>query len=178
MDMILLAYPQRIAVKDKKGRVPSAFLKSNYFKGLIREQMYLLHTAISDGLSTFVPTLGEVQDGNGMTPLHHACARHIADAVEITQLLLHEFPQSTTFLDNHGNPPLPSVYFTQYASRKDHHGMLPLHRLVACPNNIHVHHLQVYIEAYPAGVSTPDNYDMLPFHHACFNKTSSIEKLL
>jgi len=80
-------------------------------------------------------------------------------------------PQSTTILDYHGHPPLPSVYFTQYASQKDHDGMLPLHRLVARPNHIHVHHLQFLIKAYPEDVSTtPDNYDMLPFHHACFKQ--------
>ncbi len=187
IDMILLAYPEGLAAKDNWGRLPSAFLKGNFFKGLFHEQMYPLHKAISDGLSPVLikllleafRTLGDMQDGEGMTPLHHACARNSADSVEFILLLLPAFPKSTKILDNSGRPPLPSLFFIQYASLKGSNGMLPLHKLVACPkDDIHLYHLEFFIKAYPAGASTPDNYDMLPFHHACFNGTSSVETLL
>jgi ankyrin repeat protein len=148
--------------------------------------MYLLHKAISGGSSTYVvkllleafPTSCAAKDEKGMVPLHHACAITTVDSIDIIILMLKSCPTSSTMLDNKGTPPIPSFYFTQFASQDDKCGMLLLHRQVAYPNDININFLRFLVKVYPASVSSPYNYDMLPFHRACLNEASSTEALM
>jgi hypothetical protein len=38
--------------------------------------------------------------------------------------------------------------------------------------------MKILVDAYPESLSSPDRYDLLPFHYACLNQDSSLEVLM
>jgi hypothetical protein len=103
---------------------------------------------------------------------------HSADSIDIILLLLKANPASATVHDYNGRRATPPVHFSNFASEKDIRGMMLLHREVSCPQGSDPNTLHFLVQANPASVTSPDNFGMLPFHHACLNKASSLETLM
>jgi len=116
------------------------------------------------------------KDNNGFIPLHHVCANSDGSNMEAIKILLDAFPESCTAKDNNGKA--PSQHLKPRASERDDRGRFMLHRLAACSAGLAENTLSLLLDANSDAISSPDIYGMLPFHHACLNKESSLEVLM
>jgi ankyrin repeat protein len=146
---------------------------------------FLTHYAIIGGLSTHLvklllhaePESCRIQDSDGMVPLHHACASNAINVFDYVVALLDAgVEDSLKIQDNQGRTATQLV--TQAASITDDNGRLPLHHLASRSNNLTVKALNLLVDAYPDSITLPDKFGMLPCHHACLNKASSLELLM
>jgi hypothetical protein len=53
-----------------------------------------------------------------------------------------------------------------------------LHYLAATSNGLSEQSMKILVDAYPESLSSPDRYDLLPFHYACLNQHSLLEVLM
>lgn len=184
LDVLLSTHPDGAYTEDKHERIPSYYLKQMAIYNNCREDMLLLHKAVTGGFSINVirllleafPESCTVKDENGMIPLHHTCVMNTEESVEIALLLLDCNADCSTITDDDGRTPSPSLYMKQAVSQRDKDGMLPLHHKAA--KGLTTNSLKFLFRAYPEGISFPNNYDMLPFHFACLNTTSSLDVLM
>jgi ankyrin repeat protein len=151
---------------------------------------FLLHKACACGFSVHLiklllssfPESSSIQDDNGMTPLHHACSTAIdrPEYMDIVMILLNENHDCAIVKDDRGRTPLHLL--TEAASRTDdENGMIPLHHYAAYyspSQGFTLNFLTFLLRAYPEGASLPDTHGLLPFHHACLNRTISIDILM
>mmetsp|Transcript_10121 Transcript_10121/g.14623 ORF Transcript_10121/g.14623 Transcript_10121/m.14623 type:complete len:171 (-) Transcript_10121:38-550(-) len=153
--------------------------------------MFLLHQVIAGEFSKDLvkfflrqnPESLKLQDGNGMTPLHHACINCKSEpfsAMALVFILVHVSPESCIVKDISGRTPVQ--LFRKEASSKHANGMLAMHNLAKsakCANGsieeFDYSLLLFLFQSYPESVSMPDDSGMLPFHYAALNEACSIE---
>jgi ankyrin repeat protein len=165
--LLLEAYPESVKERDVYGMLPihyacdkiTAYTEEARFVRRIMEAYYLNDSAYCS------------KESNEVT-------LHSADSIDIILLLLKANPASATIHDYNGRRATPPVHFSNFASEKDIRGMMLLHREVSCPQGSDPNTLHFLVQANPASVTSPDNFGMLPFHHACLNKASSLETLM
>jgi len=116
----------------------------------------------------------EKSDDNGMLPLHQACKNGYS--LYLIHLLIQACPESSTVPDNDGKTPFQ--YFNETASHMDERGMTLLHRQAAHSKGLCAGGLPFLFDAYPEAIRLQDKSGLLPIHHACFNKMSSLDTLM
>jgi len=197
LNLLVEKYPESLHIKvsDKK---PSQFLRQcvNHddaddnmsFATKGKQYMFLLHRAAAGRYSVHLvkllleafPNSCMIQDSNGMVPLHHACVNALPESMDVVMVLLHAANNNNsdtilTWKDNQGRT--PSQLLQSIASQRDKNGKLILHHQ-ASKGFFTAKSLILLFRAHPASIVSPDNLDMLPFHHACLNTTSSLELLM
>jgi hypothetical protein len=184
IDMVLLTFPESIALSDRSGKSPSDLLERTIFLSECKP-LLLLQKVIYDGLSTHVvrlilkafPESCKRRDKNRMVPLHYACSTNAPHFLDYIMALIDaNHTESFTFKDNLGRTPLQLLTFK--ASSPDEKKRLPLHYLAATPNGLSEQSMKILVDAYPESLSSADKYDLLPFHYACLNQDSSLEVLM
>jgi ankyrin repeat protein len=158
LDLLVTTFPQSIHVKDNTGRTPSQLLQ--LFKVV------------------------EHMDDDDMLLLHHACCCSSFSSigeptlnVALLQLLVDAFPDSITLKDNCGRTPSQILKESGTVKKKDENRMLPLHQQAHHNICLTLNLLKLLHDAYPEGIAQTDRHGMLPFHHACLNRSISIEVL-
>lgn len=199
LNFLLEVHPRSINKKDRFNRRPSDIFKrwiciksddseddetsTNYSR---HRTKLLLHDAIITGFSIHLvkflieafPESCTVQDDNGMIPLHYACSNVALRSMDVVAALLNVYTEGSTVRDNQGRTPLQLM--KPFASVIDKNGMLPIHHQAATgsSDSFTVDSLQFLVHAYPASIMIADGHGMLPWHHACLNRNSSIDLLL
>jgi len=200
LDFLIEEYPESILVKDEIDTTPpelfmvsiEVYLEEN--PNNIQNQnehMFLLHQVIAGEFSydlvTFLieafPESCKLQDGNGMTPLHHACINCKKEGfIPIVYMLVYRSPESCVVKDNLGRT--PAQLFRKEASYKfEKRGELLMHDLERCAKSRGEFNwgefdcivLSFLVQSYPESVSMSDNNGMLPFHYAALNEASPVE---
>mmetsp|Transcript_14555 Transcript_14555/g.20814 ORF Transcript_14555/g.20814 Transcript_14555/m.20814 type:complete len:161 (+) Transcript_14555:358-840(+) len=146
--------------------------------------MIPLHLACKNRCSTHLinllvdinPESCLVEDNDGLIPLHHACAKSNGSNMGAIRILLHASPESVTVKDRKDKT--PSQYLQEAASKRSARGMLMLHIFAAGSEALTENTLSLMLDANSDAISSPDICGILPFHHACLNKTSSLEVLM
>jgi ankyrin repeat protein len=185
LNLLIQAYPESMDMQGTTvGDKPSQLLKEwAHHKG-DNEHRFLLHKAITSGFSlqlvkllleTF-PESALTQDKHGMVPLHYACSKNSVHFLDIVMLLLHACPESYSIADKYGRT--PSYLLKKGASQRDDNGMFLLHQRAASSVGFDAASFNFLFHAYPDSILIPDNNGMLPFHHACLNKASSVDTLM
>ena len=193
LDFLIEVFPESILVKDEDNITPSQVLQFSIEYYLEEngndiqnknEHMFLLHQVTAGEFSFDLfkffleafPESCKLQDGNGMTPLHHACInceheRHIS----IVFILVSQSPMSCNVKDNYGRT--PAQLFRKEASLEYENGKLAMHNLAKeTDKDGRLCSLLLFLfQSFPEGVSMPDNSGMLPFHYAALNEASSVE---
>ncbi len=126
-------------------------------------------------LETF-PESFLARDKYGMVPLHFACSKNSLHSLDIVILLLHTCPESYSIAVKNGRT--PSYLFQKVALQREENGMCLLHQHAANSEGLDADSFNVLFHAYPDSILLPDNHGMLPFHHACLNKASSVDTLM
>ncbi len=118
-----------------------------------------------------------VQDENGMTPLHHACAGSNAPGfLNYVMALVDASAESLTIQDNRGGTPLQLL--TSAACNLVEKKLFPLHRLAARSHKLCKKSLQLLADYFPESITLPDKYGIIPFQYACLNQASSVGVLM
>jgi ankyrin repeat protein len=134
-----------------------------------------LHEAVISGFSFHLiklllqafPESCVTQDASGMTPLHYACSKSAEFiSINVVMLLFDTNPVCCAIINNNGKTAFELL--SERASREDQNGMLLLHHIAASSKIFTVRSLFFLLKVYR----------MLPFHHACFNKSSSLDILM
>jgi len=205
LDFLIEKYPKSILDKDEGNLTPSElfefsieiYLEENQDNIQNKnEHMFLLHQVIAGEFSKDLvkfflrqnPESLKLQDGNGMTPLHHACINCKSEpfsAMALVFILVHVSPESCIVKDISGRTPVQ--LFRKEASSKHENGMLAMHdlarsarcRSARCANgsiqDFGCSALLFLFQSYPESVSMPDDSGTLPFHYAALNEACSIE---
>ena len=185
LSFLMESYPAVIDQEDNTGRTSlDHLIEKEYAIKIDADGMYLLHHACKNLYSVHLVRLLILansescmkKDNNGFIPLHHACANNDGSNMESIKILLDAFPDSTTGKDN--NDKTPSQHLKPRASERDDRGQFMLHRLASRFAGLAENTLRLLLDANFEAISSPDIYGMLPFHHACLNKESSLEVLI
>jgi ankyrin repeat protein len=186
MDLLVVAYPESVEERSLQGlKKPSDYLKeySDYFYG--EKYKFLLHEAVISGFSFHLiklllqafPESCVTQDASGMTPLHYACSKSAEFiSINVVMLLFDTNPVCCAIINNNGKTAFELL--SERASREDQNGMLLLHHIAASSKIFTVRSLFFLLKVYPESLTVADSNRMLPFHHACFNKSSSLDILM
>jgi len=117
------------------------------------------------------------KDESGLIPLHHVCRNANVNNIRALKVLLDASPESFDVANNDGKNPFQCLKIV--ASQSDERGMFLLHRLAACSKgNTNEDTLRLLFNANPDAIALPDNFLMLPVHHAVLNQASSLEMLM
>ena len=96
------------------------------------------------------------------------------DAIKV---FLHDSPKSFAVAETNGDDPFQ--YLKIVSSQSDTRGMFLLHRFVACSKgDTNEESLRLLCDANPEAIALPDNFKMLPIHHAVLNVASSLDTLM
>jgi ankyrin repeat protein len=185
IDLLLSAFPESTGVKSSAGMLPIDYLRQSSKHYSYEDHKFDLHDAVFNGYSIHLvklllqafPERSLIQDKDGMVPLHYACMKNAAEiSISVVSFLIDAIPDACTIVNNNGDTPLHLLKGA--ASHRDEYGMLLLHRAAATSKELSSRFLRILADIYPDSITFPDNYRMLPFHHACLNAHHSIELLL
>ncbi len=199
LNFLLEVHPGSMNRKDRFNRSPSDIFKrwicfesddgegdETSTNNSTRRATLLLHDAAIAGFSIHLvkflieafPGGCTVQDENGMIPLHHACSNVALRSMDVVAALLNAYAEGSTVRDNQGRTPLKLM--KPFVSYIDKNGMLLIHHQAATgsSDSFTVDSLQFLVCAYPASIMIADRNGMLPWHHACLNRNSSIDLLM
>jgi len=178
LNILVEAFPEGLNVENNHKKKPCDIISKQEAR-----YKHLLHSAV--GLSVPLvklllqafPNSCMHPDKRGNVPLHHlcTCGKRAANWLDIIMILLEASPESFTVTDNHGNT--PSQLLTQLASTHDENGQYLLHH-EASKGIATADSLNILVRAYPESIAVPDYQNMLPFHIACLNTSSSIDVLM
>jgi ankyrin repeat protein len=184
LNLLVSAYPEGIHATDRFLRFPSRYLKDTVSRSNYIEPLYLLHGAVTSGLSMHLiklliqafPESCTTRDNDDMVPLHYSCTGSASIFLEHVTNLLDANKDSLQIEDNHGRTPLKLL--SNRAKIPDAKRMFPLHHLAASSDALTEQSLLFLINTYPESIRTADKYCMLPFQHACLNQALSLEVLM
>jgi len=186
LDLLVSAFPEGVDIKDGGSkRRPSEWLKEGAKCNYGNNYKFLLHKAAAGRFSrqlvklllqAFPESIKEF-DRNGLTPLHYACLKQPADiSIDVVLSLLAAYPSAFTMPNPSGKSPHDLIM--EATCKKDEKGMVLLHHVAGCTKDLSVNALDFLVHINPDSVLLPDRNQMLPFHHACLNSTSSLDVIM
>jgi ankyrin repeat protein len=184
--LLVSAFPEGADIKDGGSkRRPSEWLKEGAKCNYGNNYKFLLHKAAAGRFSrhlvklllqAFPESIKEI-DRNGLAPLHYACLKKAADiSIDVVLSLLAAHPSAFTMPNPGGKSPHHLIM--EATCKKDENGMVLLHHVAGCTKDLSVNALDFLVHINPDSVLLPDRNQMLPFHHACLNSTSSLDVIL
>jgi len=189
LNFLVECHPRGIDQKDHFGRTPLEVIvfdpDETFAENKDYNEMLPLHHACKMGYSIHLirslirvfPEGCLMKDESGLIPLHHVCRNDNLNKMDAINVLLNESPKSFAVADSNGEDQLQSIKIV--ASQRDERGMFLLHRLAACSKgNTNEDTLRLLFNANPDAIALPDNFLMLPVHHAVLNQASSLEMLM
>jgi ankyrin repeat protein len=185
LHLLLEACPESINMTDEENNRPSDCLKINWIGYYGTKNDLILHDTIIGKFSQCLvklildafPEKCMEQDNRGMIPLHYASVSRAPHFFKYVVALLEAGSSADGLIVQDKKGRTPWQILKRRACKRDKNKMLPLHRIVASSDRLNAKSLKLFLDAYPAGVTTADKYGLLPFHYACLNPTSSVEVL-
>lgn len=186
LDLLVSAFPESVDMKDGGSkRRPSEWLKEGAKYNYGNNYKFLLHKAVAGRFSwqlvkLLVQAFPESSlefDSNGLAPIHYACLQQPADiSINVILTLLAAHPGTYTMPNAVGKS--PHHLMKEATLKKDEKGMVLLHHVARCTKDFSVNGLDFLVNLNSDSVLLPDRDQMLPFHHACLNSTTSLDVLM